>query len=433
MSEITFYEDSIYTESMSEKEAYDRSKLKLDFGSASAISASKRNAILETPTSGALLQSPDLMLLKLGSPELENLIMQNNGLITTTPTPTDSSISDQSTVEEREQFAAGFVRALQKLQQNGEGMPMTLSEATSYAASHASSSHAQYNSQGYSSQDVNANTVSVKKERNEAQVIKSQTQGRPNSGLYPPPSWVKSDASGVRGGQTSVARSQGRQQVANRPACVQSDQNQQRLSYGITTQPTVVRYPQNSSSGLTSRNISSTASVYSLQSSSLERSYPQSGTTSQQSVNLTRNVASNSPYPVISSIRSASSSPKPPAYKLEDEAQIVPSNTPPLQSAPIDLKMQEIIKHERKKLRNRLAAQRCRKRKIEREEELKDKVKDLKMTYNELTTTRSELRKQAIELKQKVMNHVKMGCQVFLPNSSGIVTEGLSLSSLTEL
>lgn len=428
MSDTTFDEYSLYQESMSEKEAYDRSKLKLDFGS--AISSSKRNSILAgTPLSGSLLQSPDLMLLKLGSPELENLIMQNNGLITTTPTPTDSSISDQSTVEEREQFAAGFVRALQKLQQTGETNTSNVCESSSFMPPR---SQAPYQAQSYSSHDFNANTVAVKKERIEPDVH-CQVQNRPST-IYPPPSWVKSDASTIRGEQAAVIRQNERHQPSNRPSCAQTTMQNQRLSHSVSTQPSVVRYapqqPQNP--GLASRNVASTQNVYALQTStSLGRSIQQNGIGSYQGGAMPRNAQASASYPVISSVGSSSSSPRPPPYKLEDEAQIVPSNTPPLQSTPIDLKMQEIIKHERKKLRNRLAAQRCRKRKIEREEELKDKVKDLKVTYNELTTARSELRQQVIELKQKVMNHVNMGCHVFLPSSSGSVTE--SSPTITEL
>jgi len=98
--------------------------------------------------------------------------------------------------------------------------------------------------------------------------------------------------------------------------------------------------------------------------------------------------------------------------KSEDES-IVPDDLD-LDMNPIDLDMQEHIKHQRKKLRNRLAAQRCRRRKIEREDTLKVRVKDLKTRNSELTTLASQLRMQVCDLKQKVMLHVNEGCQVFL-------------------
>uniref|UniRef100_A0A8C7WWK6 Transcription factor JunD n=1 Tax=Oryzias sinensis TaxID=183150 RepID=A0A8C7WWK6_9TELE len=75
----------------------------------------------------------------------------------------------------------------------------------------------------------------------------------------------------------------------------------------------------------------------------------------------------------------------------------------------------ERIKAERKKLRNRIAASKCRKRKLERISRLEDKVQTLKTQNIELASTASVLREQVAQLKQKVMNHVSSGCQL-LPN-----------------
>jgi len=84
---------------------------------------------------------------------------------------------------------------------------------------------------------------------------------------------------------------------------------------------------------------------------------------------------------------------------------------------PISLEAQEQIKHQRKKLRNRLAAQRCRQRKIEREDTLKEKVKELKLKNNQLNTISRDLRMQVCDLKQQVMQHVNEGCHVFLKDN----------------
>uniref|UniRef100_A0A674HNW3 JunD proto-onco, AP-1 transcription factor subunit n=1 Tax=Taeniopygia guttata TaxID=59729 RepID=A0A674HNW3_TAEGU len=62
-----------------------------------------------------LLGSAELGLLKLASPELERLIIQSNGLVTTTPTS-----------GQRQEFAEGFVKALEDLHkqnQLGGGLP----------------------------------------------------------------------------------------------------------------------------------------------------------------------------------------------------------------------------------------------------------------------------------------------------------------------
>lgn len=102
---------------------------------------------------------------------------------------------------------------------------------------------------------------------------------------------------------------------------------------------------------------------------------------------------------------------------LKEEPQIVPDlqssdGSPPM--SPIDMEDQERIKAERKKLRNRLAATKCRKRKLERISRLEDKVKILKTDNAGLSSTASLLREQVAQLKQKVMTHVSSGCQLML-------------------
>ncbi|XP_016334027.1 transcription factor AP-1-like, partial [Sinocyclocheilus anshuiensis] len=92
---------------------------------------------------------------------------------------------------------------------------------------------------------------------------------------------------------------------------------------------------------------------------------------------------------------------------LKEEPQTVPEmpgETPPL--SPIDMESQERIKAERKRMRNRVAASKCRKRKLERISRLEDKVKTLKSQNSELASTANMLREQVAQLKQKVMNHV---------------------------
>lgn len=104
---------------------------------------------------------------------------------------------------------------------------------------------------------------------------------------------------------------------------------------------------------------------------------------------------------------------------LKEEPQIVPDvhpacadGSPP--TSPVDLDVQERMKAERKRLRNRLAATKCRKRKLERISRLEDKVKVLKTDNAGLSNTASLLREQVAQLKQKVMTHVSSGCQLML-------------------
>ncbi|XP_053320878.1 transcription factor JunD-like [Spea bombifrons] len=105
-------------------------------------------------------------------------------------------------------------------------------------------------------------------------------------------------------------------------------------------------------------------------------------------------------------------------HAMKEEPQTVPEmvsfgDSPPM--SPIDMDNQERIKAERKRLRNRVAASKCRKRKLERISRLEEKVKSLKIQNTDLASTACLLREQVAQLKQKVMSHVNGGCQL-LPN-----------------
>ncbi|XP_077440888.1 transcription factor Jun [Vanacampus margaritifer] len=126
----------------------------------------------------------------------------------------------------------------------------------------------------------------------------------------------------------------------------------------------------------------------------------------------------NTFQPAISTVSSPSYTTSVPSYTttvLKEEPQTVPEmpgETPPL--SPINMESQERIKAERKRMRNRIAASKCRKRKLERISRLEDKVKNLKSQNSELASTANMLREQVAQLKQKVMNHVNSGCQLML-------------------
>ena len=88
------------------------------------------------------------------------------------------------------------------------------------------------------------------------------------------------------------------------------------------------------------------------------------------------------------------------------------SNSKGVGISPIDMESQEIIKLERKRLRNRLAASKCRKRKLERISNLDEKVSDLKEENTELMGIVKKLKESICNLKQEVMEHVQHGCQI---------------------
>lgn len=241
----------------------------------------------------SILSSPDLGLLKLASPELERLIIQSNGMVTTTPT--SSQFLYPKTVTDEQEFAEGFVKALEDLhkqnQLNGDG-------------------------QANSTLDLGANIAPV--------------TVQPDLPVY-----------------TNLN------------------------SYGTGPLGTTVNY--------------STDTV---------------------------------PFPPPPSHHLGAAPPQSELSRvqpLKEEPQTVPDvqsfgESPPL--SPIDMDSQERIKAERKRLRNRIAASKCRRRKLERISRLEDKVKTLKNQNTDLASTASVLREQVAQLKQKVLTHVNSGCQL---------------------
>ncbi|XP_064357961.1 transcription factor JunD-like [Dromaius novaehollandiae] len=114
----------------------------------------------------------------------------------------------------------------------------------------------------------------------------------------------------------------------------------------------------------------------------------------------------------------------PPARGLE-EPQTVPDVPPaaaggeggsgaptPPSLSPLDAESQERLKAERKRLRNRIAASKCRRRKLERIARLEEKVKALKGQNAELAATANLLRAQVTQLQGRVRSHLSSGCHI---------------------
>nr|ACN11435.1 Transcription factor AP-1 [Salmo salar] len=316
--ETTFYDDSLNSFSQHEKPdyGYNPKALKHSMTLNLADPTSTLKPHLRAKASD-ILTSPDVQLLKLASPELERLIIQSsNGLITTTPTPTQF-LCPRNVTDEQEGFAEGFVRALAELHHqhvlpNAPGGPVTSAGQTSI-----------------------------------------------NNPTIPPPVSALTVSSVYNNNITMRSESP-----------VYEDLNT--FTPAITT---------NSALGYTT----------SAPAMSFPSAPPQLPVYGQQS----------HPHPRLTA--------------LKEEPQTVPEmpgETPPL--SPIDMENQERIKAERKRMRNRVAASKCRKRKLERISRLEDKVKNLKTQNSDLASTANMLREQVAQLKQKVMNHVNSGCQLML-------------------
>lgn len=285
--DTTFYHDHGITVGLPKMENQVVSQLKrkmtLDFD-CNAVVKSKQMKMAN------LLQSPDLNMLKLASPELEKMIIQANGMVTTTPTPTQF-IFPKYVTDEQEAYARGFVEALAQL--HGTNPEDEIDED------------------------------------------------------------LDEDISGSESDTSSMSI----------------------VSRGTYSLPTT--------STLTSLTTTT----------SLPGGVIQMGQKSATS-NVNR-------------------------FRTKEEPQTVPcfasSNSPPL--SPINMESQERIKLERKRARNRVAARKCRTRKLERISRLEDRVSDLKGQNTDLATSATSLRDQVCKLKQQIIEHVSSGCQIMMTNS----------------
>ncbi|BFZ16474.1 hypothetical protein BsWGS_19513 [Bradybaena similaris] len=298
-------QSSLYSDSDGPDSAVKRLKrsMTLDFNSSSVTKQKKLATVLA---------SPDLNMLKLASPELEKMIIQANGLVTTTPTPTQF-IFPKFVTEEQEAYARGFVDALAELQSTGAISANRSQELTRTFT-----------------------TLTVP-------TALSQSASLPTSATVPVFA-TPSDLS------TTTSLPGGPVPRAHRPAT-----------------PTKAVLP-------TSR--------------------------ASMTVPVSR-VDMRIPH-------------------IKDEPQTVPclSSSPPL--SPINMESQEKIKLERKRARNRVAARKCRTRKLERISRLEDRVKELKGQNSDLVTTASSLRDQVMKLKQRIVEHVNSGCQIMMPMSQNL-------------
>eukprot|EP00800_Vazella_pourtalesii_P008355 TRINITY_DN22016_c0_g1_i1.p1 TRINITY_DN22016_c0_g1~~TRINITY_DN22016_c0_g1_i1.p1 ORF type:complete len:228 (+),score=52.61 TRINITY_DN22016_c0_g1_i1:119-802(+) len=77
-----------------------------------------------------------------------------------------------------------------------------------------------------------------------------------------------------------------------------------------------------------------------------------------------------------------------------------------------DMEEQEHLKRERKRIRNRLAASKCRKKRLEREARLEEDVKLKVDDFVELKNRKTVLEHEVSELKNRIQSHYHEGCNV---------------------
>ena len=160
-------------------------------------------------------------------------------------------------------------------------------------------------------------------------------------------------------------------------------------------------------------------------------STPSLAVTSEATPFVTTTTLPGSRVPICSTQPHVGTTTLPPVYRdrsplglphhVKEEPQTVPclGLTPPL--SPINLESQERIKLKRKRERNRVAARKCRTRKLERISRLEDRVSILKGQNNDLSDTAKSLRDQVFGLKQEIVEHVNSGCQMMVSSSGNML------------
>lgn len=275
-------------------------EMSLDFHAGEKV----KKALATKQTNNENLATPDVGLFMLSSPDLERFIIQQNGMVLTTPTPTAQILFPKTVTEEQEAYARGFVDALGELHKN-YGKPVNGSTA---------------NSTGVSA--INPSLLA----QSCAQFMTT---------------------------------------IDQKPISILPQQSQ---TFAHQVPP---------------------AAVY----TTLQTSKP------------ARNVNHQRATPVQFQPKQESLSP-----------QTVPSFVSG-SLTPINMDDQESAKLERKRARNRLAATRCRNRKLERISRLEDRVKELKGQNAHLAETASTLREEVFRLKQSIIDHTNNGCQVMLSHN----------------
>lgn len=358
-NETPFYQDEGISSHIISPYLFDKSTLHLNL---QTLAEDPKIGDLKKHATPSELRSPDLGLLKLGSPELEKMIMSLQSNVTAGPNPSsmfNTSVHAPVHAEhDHEPYSRGFTDALQELHDR-----QITSESSSLIDLADSAAESTDPFLGHS------------------------TAGNASAFLATVPT------SSLRTSADAVAFS------SNSPRVDASDFFSSNGSAFPPIKGSAI-YPY------TSSGAASYTTLY---------SYPSEN--ASYSAYHDFNMENSATLRAFASYNSALAQEKAElsGYKLENQAQMV-SDHGTLQ--PIDLEVQEIVKRERKKQRNRIASSKCRKRKLEREARLETRVKELKERNIELNAVANALKQQVCDLKQKVMDHVNEGCQIMLAHQS---------------
>ena len=291
------------------------------------------------------------------TPELERLITQNNSnYVLTTPTPTTNILFPKNVTEEQEAYARGFVDALGKLHKNNA--PAVATPST------------------YTALGIYASTPTALDAYNPTI---SQTTSFVTNNNFQQTSLPFPTDTNAKTINTSTVSS-----LLNHNNMIS-----QNYDSNFFNQP----------------NIYQTA----LPSNEVANNY-------NNILNTGTSMPSNMQYQMIKSESYHTVPHSPASVSSQSSSQVSPLDLQSSSSnfSPINMEDQELAKIERKRARNRVAATKCRNRKLERITRLEYRVKELKDQNNKLEQSSSLLREQVKNLKSTIIHHTNQGCQVML-------------------
>lgn len=324
-----------------------------------------------TNTNG-VLASPDMSMLGLASPELERLIIQQSGMVNTTPTPTQF-VFPRSVTEEQEAYARGFVDALEKLHKDDDDDDEPDDQPPQKVLMSSSAP----------TMTLGVNLVNI-------------------------PSKVNVPTSNQMSA-TSTTSSLHMLHVQQQPLTT---------VIPMSTFTTTTSLP---GSVLPTSTTNQTNNVILQQRIPVFQQHEKSEASRVQPGPGTQHVQLATTGPITYQ----SLSPKPTAalpstvidVAMKEEPQTVPCLLDNTDLSPINMETQEVVKLDRKRARNRVAARKCRERKLDRIARLEERVDQLKGQNSDLGSQAQTLREQVVKLKRQIMEHVESGCQVMLaPN-----------------
>ncbi|KAL1283322.1 Endoplasmic reticulum junction formation protein lunapark [Trichinella pseudospiralis] len=399
----------------------------LPFQSLKDIQERKRSLTLDFGDSKCVRKKFDtqdvLQLLGLSSPDLERFFTQGVAVVSNTPTPTQFFYPKNVTAEQ-EQYARGFIDALNQIHQMRGFVPMS-----------------NMLSPGFVSNTVAQADIEETK-RNETLfsalvLANSQNCTTPSSSSASASSSVSSSSSSASSGQQTLSASTEDQQQQPQQQQPQQQQKQEQQQQQQTTD--LNPKPSTGTSRKRFTRQSAAANKMQQSSSKIIHSNQKSDHTHQYLSNYDRQTSEMfyEGLGLHGRLQSAADSGGSFDLELDVDGQQVAGglssascvvtsttqspNSLPSTLSPMDLQEQERIKLERKRARNRVAATKCRRRKLEKITELESRVSTLTAQNEAYMDSIRAISQELQHLQHVLQKHIEAGCKLQIHMSTSAV------------